>query len=37
VLKNADRAELDKLNPIMGKAILAVSAMVKIKSAARAG
>ncbi|KUO76962.1 MAG: ABC transporter [Clostridia bacterium BRH_c25] len=35
VLKNIDNSQLDKLNPIMGKALLAVSGMEKIKAGAK--
>lgn len=37
VLKNIDKTEVDKLNSIMGKAILDVSGVEKIKSSAKNG
>lgn len=35
VLKNIDKTEIDKLNPIMGKALLAVSGVEKMKADAK--
>lgn len=37
VLKNIDKSEVDKINPVMGKAFLAVSAVDKMKSSAKDG
>ncbi|MGF7397760.1 ABC transporter ATP-binding protein [Thermoanaerobacterium thermosaccharolyticum] len=37
VLKNIDKSEVDKINPVMGKAFLAVSAVDKMKSSAKGG
>ncbi|MDK2805635.1 MAG: ATP-binding cassette, subfamily multidrug efflux pump [Thermoanaerobacterium sp.] len=37
VLKDIDKSEVDKINPVMGKAFLAVSAVDKMKSSAKDG
>ncbi|SNX53612.1 ABC transporter ATP-binding protein [Thermoanaerobacterium sp. RBIITD] len=37
VLKNIDKSEIDKINPIMGKAFLAVSGVNKMKANAKGG
>ncbi|MDP4147114.1 MAG: ABC transporter ATP-binding protein [Bacillota bacterium] len=37
ILKNIDQAEIDRLNPIMGKAFLTVSGIDKMKAAAKGG
>ncbi|WKV10296.1 ABC transporter ATP-binding protein [Thermoanaerobacterium sp. CMT5567-10] len=37
VLKNIDKSEVDKINPVMGKAFLAVSAVDKMKSSVKDG
>ena len=37
VLKDVDKAEIDKLNPIIGKALLAVSGVEKMKTDAKGG